>query len=114
MSDQVFCHKLTLSTGKVVLVREPKIKDQELSAQLAGAKAGNDNNLSAAILWQKEMTKLLLLKINDKQLTAAEKENLDELFSLREYGEVSMALKQLIGDMSGGKFQMELVPVGSP
>jgi hypothetical protein len=113
MVEQVFCHKLTLSTGKVVLIREPKIKDQEMSAQLAGAKAGNDNNLSAAILWQKEMTKLLLLKINDKSLTANEKEDLDSLFSLREYSEVSMALRQLIGDVSGGKFQVELVPAGS-
>jgi len=114
MTDQVFCHKLTLSTGKVVLVREPKIRDQELAAQLAGAKAGNDNNLAAAMLWQKELAKLLLMKINDKDLTSAEKENLDDLFSLREYSEVSMALKQVVGDAGEGKFQMELVPVGSP
>lgn len=112
MSASVMCHKVTLNTKKIVLLRDPKIKDQELAGQLSGA--NTDNVLSTSMLFQKEMIKILLLEVDGKKLSAIQKEDLDALFTLREYAELTFVIKQLMGDSAAGKPLMELVPVGGP
>ncbi len=54
MSEQVSVYKVTLSSKKVVLLRELKIKHQELAAQAASPKSNGDTTLFA-LLSQKEL-----------------------------------------------------------
>ena len=100
--------RFTLSTGKVVLFREPKLGDQENAAQIAGGVAKSDNQVHLAIVMQKELIKLLLLKVDDKILKLQDKAQLDKLFSLKEWTQVSFALKKVMGEDSLGE------PLGEP
>lgn len=90
--------KYTLSSGKEIYFREPKIIDTEEAAKSAGKLAGNDNQAHLMILIQKEMIKRLLVQVDDKRLTALDRNNLDSLFTFKEYNQVSTAIQHLIED----------------
>jgi hypothetical protein len=105
-------YKVTLTTGKVILMREPKIEDTEKVAQIAGKKAGTENNAHLSILIQKEMLKLLLQNVNGKDLTLSEKEQLDKLLDFKEYQQALKVMGQLIGDDSGNEPQIEFATTG--
>jgi hypothetical protein len=109
---EVMVHKVVLSSGKEVLLRDMKIKDQELAAQAAGQRAG-ENQMAMAMGMQQELIKLLLVQVDGKDIPAPERENLDSLFSYQEYQQVSQVLSKLMGTEDVGKFQMELVPSGA-
>ena len=105
-------HKVTLSSGKVVLLREVKIKDQELAAQAASSRAGEDNKLALAIGMQKEMLKMLIVQVDGSQVTPVQLEDLDAVFSYAEYMQLVNVLGKLTGDESLGNAQIELVTSG--
>lgn len=105
-------HKVTLSSGKVVLVREMKIKYQDLAMKAVGKKA-DDNQMLFASLMQKELMKILILQIEGKTIDKAEIENLDDLFSFQEYTQMSQFMNQVMGGGSLGEFQTEIVLTGS-
>lgn len=112
---EVFVHKITLSTGKVVLLRDPKIKDQELAAQAASTKVKGDNAFAYGMALQKELLKMLLVKVGEKQPTAIEVEDLDGLFSYGEYMQCLKVVAKVAGleDTDMGNFQIELQKHGS-
>lgn len=89
--------KIVLTSKKEVIMRPMRISDSELAAQAVGKKAG-DNQILMQILLQKEIVKNLLLEIDGKKVTAAEREDLNELFTPAEYGQ----LLKVINKMSGG------------
>jgi hypothetical protein len=103
--------KVVLGTGKEVLLREIKIKHQELAMRAVGSAAG-DNSTLLAYLTQKEMLKMLIVQINGKDMKPAELEDLDELFSYAEFMQLAQVLGQLAGGSDMGKFQLELVSSG--
>jgi hypothetical protein len=104
--------KVTLSTGKVVLLREMKIKHQELAAMAAAPKA-QDNNVILALHMQKELLKILIVQINGQDVKPSQLENLDDVFSMNEYGQLLRVVAQLRGDEADmGKFQVETVSSG--
>ena len=105
-------HKVTLSTGKEILLREVKIKDQELAAQAAAGVAGSDNNLTLALAMQKEMLKMLITQVDGSKPAPAQLEDLDGLFSYSEYMQLVSVLGKLTGDESLGNAQIELVVSG--
>lgn len=97
--SQNTAYKITLKTGKIIVFREPKIKDETTATQLAASKAQGTSALQIGPHLLIEMTKLLLVSINDKAVSGKEKESLEELFTYREWQEV----KAFITDMIGGE-----------
>lgn len=111
-SATVQVHKVTLSTGKIVHLKDPKIRHQELAMKAIGDKAGS-NQAYMGILIQKELVKILLYQVDGKKPSGIELENLDELFSLKEYSQLNSAVSQLIGTGGEeGELQIESEFVG--
>jgi hypothetical protein len=105
--------KVTLTSGKVVLLRDIKIKHTELAAQEAAPKANGDANV-LSMLMQKILVRMLIVKINDKQPSATELEDMDELFTMAEYGQILQVVKKLTGGDEAGKLPaIEVVSSGS-
>ena len=92
--------KFTLFTKKTVTLREVKLHHTRTASQLAGKKAG-DNQAYLGILMQEEMCRLLVVHIDDEIVSAAQKENLDNLFSVKEYNQVLTAIQKMGGDEVG-------------
>lgn len=88
--------KVTLSSKKVVLLREPTIRHTELAAQAAAPRAGGDPHV-LGMMANKEMLKFLIVKIDDKMPSRSELENLDKLFTLKEYGQLQKVVQKLGG-----------------
>lgn len=107
-------YKVKLSTGKEVLLRQIKIKDQELAAK-AASRTGEDSKYGMAIAMQRELIKILLVQVDGKQLKASEKEDLDSLFSYKEYMQVANVLQKITeteGDQMGNA-EIEITTSGS-
>lgn len=104
--------KATLGTGKVVYLRMMKIGDTELAAQAASPRSNGDSNV-LQILMQKELVKLLLVKVDEKELSASDKEDLDALFTVVEYGQVMQVVSAMTGGDELGKFKPQLEVVAS-
>lgn len=90
-------HKITLGSGKVVIMREPKISDTETAVSISGKIAG-DNNALLNLCTQKELVKLLLVEVDGKALTLNEKESLDSLFTMSEYQQLNKVLTKIMGE----------------
>lgn len=109
MSKELSVHKVTLSTGKVVLIRELKIKHQELAMKAASGKGSSDNQMLFATQVQNELLKILIYSVNGKALTDIEKADLDSIFSFAEYTQVMKALGKITNtDGDSGEFQLAL------
>jgi len=116
MSDQkeTFVHKVTLSTGKIVLVRDPEIRDQEMAGRVAASTVKGDSPFLMALGMQKEMLKMLVVQINGKAPTVVELENLDGLFSYAEYQQMIKVVGKVAGlEDDLGNFKIELQKHGS-
>jgi hypothetical protein len=99
--------KFTLSSKKVVVLREPLIRDQELALELASAKAKNETMIG--VYAQKELLKMLLISVDGKTLSATEREQLDKHFTFSEWMQVQKALKKVAGDDALGEPELEIV-----
>ena len=89
--------KATLSTGKVVLLKEMKISHTEKACEQVAERA-KDNGQLMQVLMQKELVKMLIVKVDEKTLTLADKDDLDSIFNVQEYGQVL----KVVARMSGG------------
>jgi hypothetical protein len=103
-------HKITLSSKKVIYLREPKIADTETAATVAG-KGNSDNQALIGIKLQKEMLKLLLVQVDDHKLTLTDKEQLDKWLTVGEYGQAVKVMNQLVGS-EGNEPVIEFVTFG--
>lgn len=108
--NEVQVNKFTLHSGKVILLREPTIGDTETVAQLSGKKAG-DNLAYLGVLMQKELFKLLLVAMGEKDqepkaISGNEKERLNTMFSLKEWKQCVKALTMVTGDEEEGNEQL--------
>jgi hypothetical protein len=104
--------KVTLSTSKVVLLRDMKIRDTELAAQAVAPRANGDANL-LQVFMNAELVKLLLVRVDDKDITASDRESLDDLFTMAEYSQVLSVVKVLSGGEDAAKKpQLEVVSSG--
>jgi len=97
-------YKFKLSSGKEIYLREPKMSDSESCIQIAGKKAG-DNMALLGLITQKELFKKLLTQVDGNELSMAEKENLDGIFSFKEWSQCVQALAQVTGDDGEGKLE---------
>jgi len=107
-------YKFTLSSKKVIYLREPKMSDNEGAIKVAGMKADEKNLALLGLLTQKEMFKKLLIQIDSKKLSMNEKEDLNSLFSYKEWSQCLQALTQVTGvdDEVGNELIPEIVTSG--
>lgn len=96
MSQVITVHKVTLSTGKSVLLREFKMKQQELAIKATGNRAGSNEMLQKYYM-QLELIKQLIVQVNDKDVDKNALEDLDNLFSPVEYNQIQQAVQQISG-----------------
>ena len=73
--NEMMVHKFTLSTKKVIFLREGEIEDMELASKIAGNLAG-ENKAYLGIILQKELLKRLLVRVDKKVLGSSDKEQL--------------------------------------
>jgi hypothetical protein len=111
-SNETPVYKFTLSSGKEIYLREPKMSDSESCIQIAGLKA-KDNMALLGLLTQKELFKKLLVQVDGKVLKMAEKENLDSIFSFKEWNQCSQALAMVTGENEGNLASPEITTIGS-
>lgn len=112
MSEPQLVTKVTLPTGKVVLLREMKISHTEMAAQEAAPRADGDANLMNVFM-QKILIKNLLVSINDKPVSAIDREDMDNLFTMAEYTKLLEVVKKLTGGDDLGKLvKLEIVSGG--
>lgn len=103
-------HRVTLSTKKEVLLKEMKIKFQNLALRAVGDKAGENKALLGSMV-QQELLKIMLVQIDGKPVDKKQLENLDELFSYQEFNQLIRAIDELGGGV--GEFQTEIVLTGA-
>jgi hypothetical protein len=81
---------------KTVYLRKWKIKYKGQCMKSALSRAGGDKDHALSVL-DEEMLKMLLVSINNKELGASDKEDLDELFEPAEF----YSLMQILPDITG-------------
>lgn len=107
MTNQNTAYQLTLETGKLVVFREAKIKDETMATQLAASKAEGTSAMQLGPHLIIEMVKLLLVSIDGKTLTSKDKESLDNLFTHQEWQQIKTFITDLIGgDTKAPKLEM--------
>lgn len=94
--------KVTLSSKKVVLLRELKIKHTEFAAQEVSARANGDANV-LGILMQKAILKQLIVQIDGKSVSPSDLEDLDNVLTMGEYSQLLSVVRKLMGDDAAGK-----------
>lgn len=105
-------HKVTLSSNKIVHMRPMKMRYEELAAQAASGKSGDNANMLAYFM-QAELIKLLVIDVDGKKPTAAEIEKLDGIFSYEEISQLRRVVQQLMGESKVAP-QVEIVSSGAP
>lgn len=111
MSESLNVHKVTLSSGKVVLFREMKIKYQNLALKAVGNKAGENQALLGALM-QQELLKILIVQVNGNAIDPKSMEDLDSVFNYQEFLECGKFVGELMGGSELGKYQSEIVNSG--
>lgn len=114
MSNETLVHKVTLGSGKIVLLKEMLIKHQELAARASASKVSNpDNKMELALALQNELIKILVIKIDGKEIKPMDMENLDSVFKYTEYAQLLIVIEKITGGKAEmGNFQIELLPSG--
>lgn len=110
--EEINCIKVVLSGGKEVLLKEMKLKYQNLALQAIGNKA-KDNQMLAGSLMMQELLKILILQVDGKAPKAAELESLDDLFSYKQLSQLQSVVGKLVGgEDDAGELQTEFVTIG--
>ena len=94
--------KIAFSIGKdkkKVVIRIPLIEDQKVVARNAEKSNSVKDPASFGIALMDEYVKLLLVSVNNRELKAADKVNLNDLFSLSEYNAVRLQVEKLVGEV---------------
>ncbi len=108
-------YRVRLATGKIVLVREPKISDQEMAAKAAAGRLKTDDKHVLSMGIQQELVKMLVVAVGDKEneperVSHTHLENLDNIFSVREYMQLATTIQKIIGgdvaEMGNAEFEM--------
>lgn len=92
------CFKVTLPSGKVVLLREMKVRFEDLALKSVGNKAGKNEMYSQKLVGD-EMLKLLLISVDGKKPAPLELENIDEMFAYRDI----IALRKVVHKITGAE-----------
>lgn len=89
-------YKVTLPSRKVVLLREMKVRYEDLALQSVGKSAGKNEMLAQKKVGD-EMLKLLIVSVDGKKPSPTELEKIDEMFN---YPDI-MALRKVVSKICG-------------
>lgn len=92
--------KVTLKSGKVVILREMKIADHHLAAKQVKTK---DNQIAATLELQDALLKLLILEVGGHKKDHSQKNDLDKLFTVAEYSQLLKVVQKLTGEDASGE-----------
>ncbi len=109
-TEKKMVNKFTLTGGKVIFLREPKINDQRTVAGLAG-KDTDGNNLLLGIQFAEEMFKQLCVQIGDEKMNGPF--SIDKHFNYKEWQQCQKALKVMLGEDTSKNLPMEVVSFGA-
>lgn len=105
--------KVTLSGGKVVMLKEMKMKFQNLALQAIGSKA-KDNQMLAGSLMLQELMKILIITVDGVKVPPSQLENLDDIFSYKQLQQLQSVVGKIMGgDESEGELTTEFVNTGA-
>lgn len=97
--------KATLSSNRVVLLRQFEMRFQRTAVEIAGSRAGTNQALLGMLL-QDEILKQMLYSVDGEELKGVQKEALDKLFDASEYRQLMKVIEQVLGDASTPKIEM--------
>lgn len=100
-------YKVTLSTGKVVFLREMLISHQNLAIKAVGQKAG-ENQALLGMMMNQELLKLLIHSVDGKDLGHKDLEKLDDVLKVSEYTQLLKVIEQIVGG-NGQEAQIDFV-----
>ncbi len=103
MSNMV--NKVTLDSGKIVVLANLEIRHYRQAAESAAHRA-NNNQLLFNLYVQDEILKVLLISIDEKILSAGEKEMIDKNFSTTDYNQLMSVIVNLIGKTNPPKVEL--------
>lgn len=90
------CHKVTLGGGKVVLLREMKLKTSKMASKAVGNKgAGNAQVQNQETM--EELARLLLVQIDGGAVSYQNLGDLDEHFTYAEFSQLSLYIGKMMG-----------------
>jgi hypothetical protein len=98
--------KLTLKTGKVVILKDLQVGDQEQAAEAARLTQGM-SSVVQAMKMQQELIKGLIVSINGKAPSALERESLKTILTIQEFGQIASFVGELTGE--GEKPTVEVI-----
>ena len=98
---QFEAHQVQLSTGKVVILRTPKMKDIREAIKNSGASDLNQ----MAISWgmSEELVKQIIHQIDGNDVTLTQRQQLDELMSLQENMQLMSYVVEHMTGMGGAE-----------
>ncbi len=111
-AKETLVHKVTLGSGKIVLLRDITLKHEEMAAQSVGDKAGDSSTLMAYFM-QNEMLKQIVIKVNDHELTANDRETIDKFLDYGELIQVRKVVGKLTGENKAAEPKIEQVSFGA-
>lgn len=109
-AENVNVIKVTLSSGKVVLLLEMKMKYEEMAIRAVGKRSG-DNEMLAGKMMQDELLKILLVEIDGKKLSGIEKESLESVLSYQDIIQLRKAVQEVMGVSSIESPKLELTRI---
>ncbi len=102
--------RVTLKTGKIVVLRPLEVSHYDTAIEAACHRAGNNQNL-LAYYSQKEILKQIIVKVGDKELSAADRELVEKEFTPTEHAQILLVMKEMLGEAEMPK--VEMVPSGN-
>lgn len=93
--NTIMVHKITLPTGKTVIIKDVDIGDEEMAAKIA-MKNGGDSGAGAGYFLVNELTKMLILEIDGKKLSGTDKTMIKRFLSYQEFTLVRNAVGKLM------------------
>ena len=99
-------YKVVCPSGKVVLLREMKVKYEDLAFRAVGNKAGKNEHLTGKML-QDELLKILIVEVDGQKPDSTKMESLDAMFS---YLDIRF-LRTVMNKITGGEDEGEKKPL---
>ena len=95
--EPIAVHKVTLTSKKVVLLRDIELRDEENAAKLSGKKAG-DSAITMGYGMLNELVKILIISIDGKEVGALERERLDKILGYRDFVQLRKTVEKMMGE----------------
>ena len=94
-------YKAVLSSGRVVTLRDPKMKHMRLAEKITGGNTG---------MWfQEELLKQLILQIDETEIAKPDLMELDDMLSISEIMQLGTVVGKILGNETGNQVKLEQV-----